>query len=679
MKPTLTGAVLLSVQLSFAVPSFAAGPPATGAPAIARPAMPEILVTATPLDDLIQPAEVLDAEALLLRNAPSLGETLERSLGVSSSYFGPAASRPIIRGLGGSRVTVLVNAVSTLDVSDISPDHAVEVEPLLADSIEIVRGPATLLFGSSAAGGVVNVIDGRIPRALPESGVTGALEVRGDTAADEFAQVGRLDGGLGQLAWHLEGYNRNTNDIDIDGYATADPLLRPADEPRGTLPNSYSEKDGYGAGASWVTGQGYLGVAYSQDTQNYGLPGPAEEGGDPAEELLFPGPYLDMDQSRVDVRGEYRPEAYLESVKLSYGNSDYKHNEVEPTGEVATQFKNDAWQLRLETVHKPIAGWKGAVGLQVDDRDFSALGAEAFIPQTTTKSWGLFVSEQRDMEWGALQLGARVEPLKHTPDAGLPAYDATAWSVAGGIAYDLTTDYRLTSHVSRTERQPAIEELYSDGAHFATRLFEVGLLAQPDGSATQEVSTNLDLGIARAVGSVQWSVALFYNAINDFIYQETTTELEDGLPVAPYVQADASFYGAEAELTFPLMEGSAWQTNGRVFADFVHADLNDGGELPRIPPWRAGFEAKTSRGPWSAGVDAVYYAQQAQVSSFETDAFTMVGVNVTYELDAQPLDWEFFVRGTNLLNEAGRRSASYLAAFAPLPGASLEGGIRTRF
>lgn len=644
----------------------------------------EILVTVTPLDDVAQPTMVLDERALLLRLAPTLGETLERQLGVSSSYFGPAASRPVIRGLSGSRVTVLADAVSALDVSDVSPDHAVTVDPLLADGVEIIRGPATLQFGSSAAGGVVNVLDSRVPSVLPEAPVEGRFEIRGNTVAEARAVVGRLDGAAGAFAWHLDGYDRETDDLDIPGYATADPAERSPDEPRGTLRNSYSESDGAAAGLSWIGERGYIGVGVSTLDNTYGLPGPEEEeeGGE-EEEALFPGPFLDMEQTRIDVRGLYRPGSAMggvfESIKVLFATNDYTHTETEPSGEPATVFNNDAWQGRVEAVHAPVAGWRGVLGLQLDDRDLSAEGDEAVIPPTQTTSQGFYLTEQRATPWGHIEAGVRLEPLEHQVSADLPEYDKTAVSGALGLAWDLSEAHRLTANLSRTERHPAAEELYANGAHLATRQFEIGLLAEDGGSATKEVSTNIDLGLARRAGRVQWLVAVFYNGIADYIYQEVTADVEDGLPVSPYAQGDAQFWGAEAELTLPLFENRAWRSSARLFADVVKAELDDGSDLPRIPPMRTGLELATSHGPWSLGLDATWHAEQDDVSSFETDAFTLVNASAMHEFASGPLGWTLFVRGTNLADEDARRSASFLAAYVPLPGRGLEAGFRARF
>ena len=640
----------------------------------------EIVVTATPLGDILQPSEVLGGEQLLLKSAPTIGETLSSELGVSSTYFGPASSRPVIRGLSGSRVKMLTDSVSTLDVSDVSPDHGVAVEPLLADQVEIIRGPTTLLYGSAAAGGIVNVTDSRIPEFPPQKPISGGIELRGDTAAEERAVVGRLDGGVGAFGFHLDGFTRETRKIEIGGFATADPAERPDDEVEGELANSYSESDGYAGGVSWVGSRGYLGASISRLEQTYGLPGPEpEEEGEEEGPELFEGPFLDMEQTRVDVRGEYRFEPGLwESVRLAYGTNEYEHNEVEPNGEVATEFNNDAWQARAEAVHAPLVGWRGALGVQVDDRDFAAVGEEAFISPTTTEAWGLFIVEEREFGWGHLHIGARVESLEHR-NLDFAPYDDEAWSFGAGAGIDVAAASEIVLNLSYTERNTNAEELYSNGAHIATRQFEIGLLAAPGGSATLEKSTNVDLGWRRDDGDVRWDAAVFFYDIKDYVFQGLTGDVDDGLPVAQYAQQDAEFLGFEAAVTFPLWSADGLTNDLRLFADYVEAELSDGSKLPRIPPWRTGANFEFGRDSWLTGLDVVYYAKQDDISSFNTESYTMVDLSFLYRLDGGPLNWEFFARGTNLLDENARKSTSFLAAYAPLPGRSLHLGLRARF
>ena len=640
----------------------------------------EITVTAVPLADFLQPTQVLSGDELVLKNAPTLGETLANELGVSSSYFGPAASRPIIRGLSGSRVTMLTDSASSLDVSDVSPDHAVAIETLLADQIEVIRGPASLLYGSTAAGGIINVVDSRIPKAPSEQPVGGAIEVRGDTAAEERAVVGRLDGGVGAFAWHLDGFTRETENIDIAGFATADPAERSPEEQSGTLANSYSETDGYAGGLSWVGDRGYLGASVSVYESTYGLPGPAEEeeGGEPEPEF-FEGPFLDLEQVRTDVRGEYGfVGSPLESARFVLGVNDYQHKEIEPSGEVATTFDNEQYQLRLEAVHRPLAGLKGAFGIQLDDRDFSAVGEEAFVTPTKTEAVGVFLLEEADFDWGQLQFGVRAEDLEHD-NATLTNYSDTAWSASVGASFNAGLDSELIANLSLTQRNPNSEELYSDGAHIATRQFEIGLLAVPGGSAKTEDAANIELGWRRMQGDILWDVSVYYYDFTDYIYQDLTGDVDDGLPVAVYTQDDAEFIGAEAAVTVPLWSRDKLDNNLRLFGDTVKAELSNGEKLPRIPPWRLGANLDFGGDSWTAGLDVIYYAKQDDISSFNTDAYTMVNASLLYKVPTGAADWELFVRGTNLADENARKSTSSIAAYAPLPGRSLHMGARLAF
>lgn len=644
------------------------------------PDIEEIIIRATPLSDTLQPTDVLTEEALQLKMAATIGETLANELGVSSSYFGPASSRPIIRGLSGSRVTMLTDSVSTLDVSDVSPDHAVAVEPLLADQIEIIRGPTTLLYGSAAAGGVVNVVDSRIHEKHPDESIGGGLEVRGDTASEERTIVGRLDAATDAFVLHVDGFKRETDDVDIAGFATADPAERTEDEVEGKLANSYSESDGYAVGLTWVGEAGYLGASYSDSAQTYGLPGEGEEEAGHGEEepALFPGPFLDMEQTRVDLRGKYLfPDSAWESVQVSIGTNDYEHNEIEPSGEVATNFVNEAWQARVEAIHAPLAGWRGALGVQVDDRDFAALGEEAFIAPTVTESVGVFVVEERDFDWGHLHVGARVDATEHT-NQSFASYDESALSLSVGFGIALADDTELTINVSQTARNPNSEELYSNGPHLATGQFELGLLTQ-GGRAVTEDSTNVDFSVGRHIGEGHWEWSLFVNDIADYVFQNLTSDIEDGLPVALYAQQDAKFVGFEGAVTFPLFAQDRFANDLRLFADYVDAELDDGSSIPRLPPLRVGANFTVDNDVWLAGLDVVYHAERSDISSFATDSYTLVDARFLYRIERQGLSWQLFARGTNLLDEDARKSTSFLAAVAPLPGRALHAGVRLRF
>lgn len=643
----------------------------------------EIIVTASPLartsDQLTQPAVVLDKEALLLKSSNSLGETLANEPGVSASYFGPVAGRPIIRGQAGPRISVLEGGVSSLDVADLSPDHAVPIEPLFADAVEIIRGPATLLYGSGAVGGVVNVRDGRIPERLTDSPLSGAVELRADTVSNQRAIAARLDGSSGWLGWHLNGFERRSDDIDIPGFATALPAERPPEERSGTVANSFGESSGFSGGASWIGERGFVGVSLSEFSNRYGLPGPGEEEEEePGEPAIAAGPFIDLEQTRLDLRARLDFEGLIESLKFSAGHNDYQHNEIEPSGEIGTTFDNDAWEARLELTHAMLAGrWRGALGAQITRRDFSAIGEEAFVPPVRTDSEGWFALEEMSTGFGFVEFGARVERLTHEPDSAAPAYRATARSLAAGLKWTLTDAYDLNANFARTERHPAASELYATGAHLATGLYEIGLLSQGE-AAVIEVSRNLDVALHYHSDALDWRVALFYNDIDDYLFLQTGSDVIDGLPVALYQQEDARFYGIEAELSwYPAGVDSPWSMHW--LADQVRAKA-DGEPLPRIQPARLGARLQYDQPGWAAGVRATYHAEQDDISSFETDAFTMLDADVIWRLDAtNSLRWDVFLKASNLLDEDARRSTSFRAAFVPLPGRALQLGVRGRF
>lgn len=643
----------------------------------------EIIVSASPLDrtsdDLTQPAIVLDKQALLLKSANSIGETLANEAGVSTTYFGPVAGRPVIRGQAGPRISVLEGGISTLDVADLSPDHAVPIEPLFADSIEVIRGPATLLYGSSAVGGVVNVVDNRVPLAPTDQAITGALELRADSVANQRTGALRVDGTLGSFGWHLDGFSRSTDDIDIAGFATADPNERPADEPEGTVINSSGEASGASAGASWFTENGFIGLSVSNYETTYGLPGPEEEEEGEEEEgpAIAPGPFIDLEQQRVDVRSRFDFDGPISTVRVNLGRNDYEHNEIEPNGEIGTRFENDAWELRVELTHAPIGQWRGALGTQITRRDFSAVGEEAFVPPVSTDSEGLFLLEELETGFGFIEFGARIEQLEHRPDAGIDGYDDTAISLAAGLKWELSDLHDLSFNVSRSERHAAASELYANGAHLATGLFEVGLLQQ--GSPVDlEVAQNIDVAWHHHDDATDWTASVFYNDINDYIFLDTSDTLEDGLPLSLYRQQDAQFFGFEAEMTHQFERGaSPWSV--RLLFDHVRGKT-DSTDLPRIQPTRLGAKLNYEQPMWSASLGALYHAEQDDISSFQTDAFTMLDADFVVSVGSNSaIDWTLFAKATNLLDEDARRSTSFRAAFVPLPGRAIQLGLRASF
>lgn len=645
-----------------------------------------VLITASALNtsllDSVQPVSVLSGDALREQLAPSLGETLENQPGVTATYFGPGASRPVIRGLGGARVRVLSDGIGSLDAASVSPDHAVSVEPLLAERVEIIRGPATLMYGNGAFGGVVNVVDNRIPEELPTEALHGAVEARAATATGERAMVAKAEGAAGRLAWHLDAYTRSTEALEIPGQAESDALLAaegetPNPTEAGTLENSDSESDGGALGLSWINGENFLGVSVNAYNSNYGIPGhhhheePAP--GMPAAEE--PPVRIDLEQLRYDLKSGWNdPLPGFDRARFRAGYNDYEHRELEGT-ETGTVFRNRELETRFELIHKDGKGWDGALGLQYKNRDFAALGAEAFVPPVKSIDRGVFLIEEYPLEAWKFALGARADEVVHNVATGADRrYDTQSFSA--GTVYRYGEDYTVSLNLAVAERAPTPEELYSEGPHLATQSYERG-----NAALEPETARNVDLRLRRVRGDWQWTLGLYRNAIADFIYQANTGQMQDSLPVYVYTQGDATFRGveAESEWRFAKRAGGLWKW--RLFGDYTRATLDDGGNLPRIPPLRVGTGLSYEGVRWSAGVSATRYDDQERTAAFElpTTGYLMVDADLSYRLFGAVSEWFVFLRGSNLADEQARRHSSFLKDLAPLPGRSFTLGIRGEF
>lgn len=687
----------LSFVSSFALATLAS---AQTAPA-AAPAGQEdplhldhFVVTASPLaraaDEISAPTSVLASDALARRQQGTLGETLAGLPGVDATYFGPGASRPVIRGLGGDRIRVLTGGVGTLDASVVSPDHAVSLDPLLIDRVEVVRGPAALLYGGGAVGGVVNVIDGRIPESLPAGPVAGRIELRGDTAADERTGAAVLMGAAGKFAWRLDGFRRETKDIAIPGFAETAALLADHDEAEegpaafGTLPNTATETSGAAFGLSYINGQGHLGFSYSGFDSLYGVPGHEhhhEEGDEAAAEAEeeHGGVRIDLRQRRWDLHGEWlAPVGIIRAAKFQLGVADYAHTELEGE-EIGTRFTNQAHEGRLELLHEKIGDVEGALGWQFARSDFAAVGDEAFMPPSVTRQQAVFLYEELVRgDWTA-QFGARVDHQKITPAAasGLPARSHTGETFTAGLIWRLGEGSSLAFSLSANERAPNAQELYADGPHAGTGAYEVG-----DPTLGMEKSRGLDLSYRVRRGPVTGEVSVFLNRFDGYIYEEATGAEEDELPVYAFVQRDAQLYGAEAELVFHLHETKESVADFRVFADSVRAtNTSDDTPLPRTTPVRLGAGFDWQRGPWSLNAEWRHVLKQDRLAPNETvsPGYDLVSLGAAWRFEAGEAHAELFVQGRNLLDETARVHASFLKDIAPLPGRNFTAGVRFSF
>lgn len=634
--------------------------------------------------ELTQPVEIISGDDLKMLSQASIGETLSSQLGVTSTYFGPASGRPVIRGMTGNRVRVQEDGISSMDASALSPDHAVAIEPLLVDSVEIVKGPATLLFGNGAFGGVINMKDGRIPEELPVAALTGAVELRGDTAADESTGVVRLDGGDGkQFAWHVDAFRRKTGEVEIPSGAESEILhqaeghVGEEDQGHGHLENSDMETLGGAIGGSWIGENGLFGLSVSRFLSDYGVPGHAHEEAvvDPALPEEHGGVRIDLRQTRYDLKGQRdNPISGIESAKFRAGYNDYRHQEIEE-GVVATTFMNKEYDARLEMVHVPLAGWRGAFGLQANDRDFAATGEEAYVAPAKSQSIGLFLVEEREFDDWRVELGGRFETQDQDAE-GFTSRSDSAFSLSSGVVRKIGPAQSLGINLTRAQRMADIEERYANGPHLATLQYEIG-----DPALDVETARNIDLTWRKAGDGLRWTVNWFYNRVEDFIYLQNTGVELDGLPVTVYSQNDAVLKGYEAEIIFPLLQDNGSTLDMRLFSDYTRGTLIDGGNLPRIPPLRVGAGFDYSSTIWTAGIQAVRYDEQTETAAFElpTEGYTLLDASISYRIFTPHIDWNIFLRGSNLLDEEARRHTSFLKDLAPLPGRNFTLGVRAGF
>lgn len=643
----------------------------------------EIVVTASAdsrrESEVYQPVNVLSAEELAARLRSSIGETLAQEPGVSSTSFGAGASRPVIRGLGADRIRVLEEGVGTGDVSNISPDHAVSVDPASAEQIEIVRGPATLLYGSNAVGGVVNVISSRIPSVATADPLTGSVDLRYGSAAEEKSTSAVLGGGLGSFAWHADLTLRDTNDYEIP--APADP----DDDPehfRGVLENSALSARSATVGGSWIGDRGFIGASITQLDTNYGVPGHMhheeegehEEGEEEEEEE--PGVRIDLDQRRFDVKGELASLGIFDRVRVRLGVTEYEHEELEGE-EIGTRFTNDGFEGRLEANHRPLGRVSGTWGVQVTSNDFFAAGEEAYIPPNQSVANAVFAYEEIRGETVDVQFGARyehqsVEVENDTVEGrhfeGLSGSIGGIWRVAEGSVVALS--------LARAVRLPTATELYANGPHAATSQFEIG-----NPLLNEETSLGLDLAFRRTVGRFRGEVSIFNNEFDGYIYDAPTGAEEDELPVFQFLQRDARFRGVEVVTHTHLLSRGESHLELDLGADYVRATLDGGENLPRIPPLRAHVGLKMHGGPLTGMVELRRVFEQDEVAAYETttDGYTFLNAHVGYRFFFANTIHDVLLRGTNLTNELARTHVSPIKDRAPLPGRDLTLSYRLVF
>ncbi len=657
-------------------------------------------VTGNPLgagaDELVVPAAVLNDRELSLRRESTLGETLNSIPGVSTSYFGPNASRPVIRGIDGDRVRMMQNGVGVLDASALSPDHAVPIDPLIAEQIEVIRGPATVLYGAGAVGGVVNVIDYRIPKEKLV-GILGRGEVRFGGADDEKSGAAVIDVGNGIFAIHADAYKRETNDLDVPGFAKIE-SRRGANDPRGKLVNSASKSNGGALGASLTFDSGYVGLAYSNFNNNYGTV---------AEEAVK----IKMDSKRWDFVTESRDFSNLNigniisGIKFRMAHTNYMHQEIND-GVIGTTFKNRGIEGTLEAMHSKIGNLSGVVGFQFQNARFKALGDEAFVPPTKTVSDGIYIYEELPIDTIKFLFGGRIDKTQVDSDGGgkfgaAQSKDFTPRNLSAGGLYSINKNWSLGTNLTHTERAPTQNELFSNGPHLATGQFEIG-----DSRLSAERSNGIDAQIRWKAGKNSFSVSGFYTRFDNFIFLSNTANTRgingelnpvdiDGNGVADnsgetiireavLKAIPAIFKGFEAEGKFRVCDGRG-NLDLNLRGDYVRANNREtGNPLPRIAPLRLGAGLDYNFGQFGSRLDVLHGFGQNRTDTFETktDGYTLINALVSYKVNkvfGGVGNIEVFVKAKNLLNNEIRESTSVLKEFAPMGRRSLLVGVRGDF
>ena len=680
-SPSLTprpGLLALGAVCATLAPAAHAQP---AAPAAAGSSLPPVVVTGNPMrsSDLVAPASVLGGDGLVLRRGTTLGDTLDGLPGVAASYFGPNANRPVIRGMDGDRIRVLSNAGVSLDASSLSNDHAVPIDPLVVERVEVLRGPSALLYGGSAVGGVVNAIDNRIPRSAIGA-PSGSAEARYGGPATERAVSGLVEAGGQGLAVHGDAFWRKTNDMRVPEFE------RPVDggtELRSTIVNSASQSEGGAIGGSFVWDHGYAGASVDTFRSDYGTV---------AEEDVT----IDMFLNKLTLAGEVRDLAGpIRRVSAQFLRSDYQHQEIEGGGEVATTFKNKGsdFRLELQQAQTDLGGAKldGVFGVQAGNSDFQALGEEAFVPSTDTRHYAGFVLQELSLGQGKLSLGGRLGHTSVDSDGDAPGQTQfgppqsrsfTPGSAAIGGLLNLTPQWQFTANLAYTERAPTFYELYANGFHVATGAYEVG---DPDQS--MERGTNLDLALQWADGANKATLGVFANWFSNYIFLRQTDLVlpspEGPVPVFAFTGVRAKFAGLEFEGNWRVLDAAqTLDLTGKL--DIVRAtDESAGQPLPNIPPLRMTVGANWSLGDWTARAEVVYSAAQDRVPTLDptTPAYTLVNLAASYRFQLAGAEGLLFLRANNLTNELAYNATTIdtVRPLAPLPGRGVLLGLRMGF
>ncbi len=667
-------------------------------------ALPSVTVTGNPLGatDLIAPADSYTGAALLFRSRSTLGETLDGTPGVSSSYFGPNASRPIIRGLDGDRVHILQNSGSSVDASGLSNDHAVPSDPISMERVEVLRGPGALMYGGSAVGGVVNVIDNRIPQERvfdAGGGISGKFNLEAASGNGERAAAALLETGTDRMALHVDAFNRRSDDVSVPIRLECGKPGSPAAAK--AICNSSAQNQGAAVGGTLFFDHARLGASFSSFRSDYGTV---------AEDAVTIG--MQSNRAALEWDIDQLP-GWFHSVKLRASQTHYQHTELED-GEPGTVFKNTGHDIRLVAHHAKLGPWEGVLGLQSEEVRFSADGTEAFAPYSHSTQTALFAFEELPLAWGRISLGARMEAVQVTssgnPQVARFVPDSRSFnphSVALGVLWNARADWQLTTNLAYTERAPKDYELFANGPHLATNAYEVG-----NRQFGVEQSTNLDLGLKWKQGANSFQLSAFANQFSNYVSQRATGVLRDtdgngsdgvgvtddgnglsvesggGASVLPeyvYTQIGARFTGLEGSGKLRLLD--ARQTlDLEVRGDWVRAvETASGAPLPRIAPVRLGASLVWTQGAWGARLDTNHVAASSDgpVGQLPSAAYTLVNASLNYRQQMGATSALWFARLDNVGDVLAYSATSILTQTAPgkapLPGRSLKLGVQVAF
>ncbi|WP_394752616.1 TonB-dependent receptor [Crenothrix sp.] len=644
----------------------------------------EVVVTSDALkhatSKLAEPVTVLSGEELRTKVGQTIGDTLQNEPGISNQSFGGGVGLPVIRGQSGPRVRVMQNSLGNNDVSSLSPDHANGVDPIIAERIEVLRGPSTLLYGTGAIGGIVNVIDNRIPEQIPGKIIGGAAEQRYDSATNETASALKVEGGKDKIAYHIDGFYRDQDNTHIGGNAIDEAAARQQNpslpqnlqNPDGVINNTQARSRGGSLGLSYVNDLGLVGAAINSLEKKYGIP----PDGRPREAPVT----VNLTQTKYDFKAQLnKPFAFAEAIRMKFGYTDYKHVEME--GNIAgTTFLNKSYESRLELEHQPIGIVKGTTGFQSTHSQFTGLDeGGSIVPTSDIEAYALFDAESFTVDDITYQLAGRAEWQSITPtDKAIDGVSFIPVSGSTSALWKITDQHQLSMGFTHSQRAPQIQELFTRGFHDATHSYERG-----NAGLNKEISNNLDLGYQFNSSWMSADINLFHNWVGDYIYQQrSATELFNGNPVLDTQQAAATFKGFEVQTIFPLMQNTYGALDLTLFGDYTRGTFDNGDDVPRMPPLRYGFQLSYEKDDFASNLRFTRAEAQnnAGLNETNTQAYLLLNLQAQYRLasfhDTEVL---FFAKGKNLLNENIRNSTSYLRNFAPEPGRSAELGIRISY